>query len=269
KTNNLFLLPVLIAALAWMLFGRVTAQTFTTLHSFTALNNSTNSDGLWPAGLILSGNTLYGTTEYGGGSGNGTVFKLNTDGTGFATLYSFTASSDGASPNGFISSSNTLYGTAQSGGSGGNGTVFTVNTDGTGFTNLLYLGRDAGGLILSGNTLYGTESGSYGWGIDCSYFYGSVFRVNTDGTGFTNLYNGDAGSVCNDEGKVDFSRLILSGTTLYVAVSLNAPIGPHYYISGEVFAVNTDGTGGTNLHSFPGSISSRTGPVGLISSGNT
>src|SRR5439155_1730762 len=165
KTNNLFLLPVLIAALAWMSFGRVTAQTFTTLHSFTALNNSTNSDGLWPAGLILSSNTLYGTAESGGSGGNGTVFKLNTDGTGFTTLYSFIGGSDGAIPNGGLNlTKNTLYGATYVG-SSGNGTAFAVNTDGTGFTNLLYLGRDAGGLILSGNTLYGTESGSYGWGV--------------------------------------------------------------------------------------------------------
>ena len=79
---------------------------FTNLHSFTALVNSTNSDGANPeAGLILSGNTLYGTAQYGGSSGNGTVFAINTDGTGFTNLHSFTASwsysgtnSDGANP---------------------------------------------------------------------------------------------------------------------------------------------------------------------------
>ncbi|HYV32041.1 MAG TPA: hypothetical protein VEO53_13170, partial [Candidatus Binatia bacterium] len=63
KTNNLFLLPVLIAALAWMLFGRVTAQTYI------------NRDGANPyAGLILLSNTLYGTASAGGIEGNGTVF---------------------------------------------------------------------------------------------------------------------------------------------------------------------------------------------------
>jgi uncharacterized repeat protein (TIGR03803 family) len=46
----------------------------------------TSSDGWSPhGGLLLSGATLYGTTEQGG-SGQGTVFKLNTDGTGFSTL---------------------------------------------------------------------------------------------------------------------------------------------------------------------------------------
>ena len=96
--------------------------------------------------MILSGNTLYGTASAGGSSGNGTVFAVNTDGTGFTNLHSFTATSgsqaygtnsDGANPyGGLILSGNTLYGTARYGGSSGNGTVFAVNTDGTGFTNL-------------------------------------------------------------------------------------------------------------------------------------
>ena len=63
-----------------LLTSRLRAQTFTTLHSFTAINPNTyaNSDGANPvAGLILSGNTLYGTTVYGGSSGSGTVFSLS------------------------------------------------------------------------------------------------------------------------------------------------------------------------------------------------
>src|SRR6266481_1072267 len=75
--------------------GRVSAQTFTTLYSFSGGN-----DGAYPfAGLVLSNNTLYGTASQYGSSGNGTVFKLNTDGTGFATLHSFAGSpNDGATP---------------------------------------------------------------------------------------------------------------------------------------------------------------------------
>src|ERR1019366_1653347 len=112
---NLFLLPALIAGLGLIPAGRVTAQTFTNLHSFTG------NDGVNPqAGLILSGNTLYGTAYGGGSSGAGTVFAVSTDGTGFTNLYSFTAYSiflpannDGANPYaGLILSGNTLYGTA-------------------------------------------------------------------------------------------------------------------------------------------------------------
>src|SRR5208282_3959382 len=93
---------------------------FRTLHGFTANPYGTNSDGAWPCpGLILSGNTLYGTATAGGSSGNGTVFAISTDGTGFTTLYSFTSGSDGANPGGLLLSGNTLYGAAGSGGSSG------------------------------------------------------------------------------------------------------------------------------------------------------
>src|SRR6266513_5798900 len=133
--KNLFLLPALVAGLGLILAGRVTAQTFTTLYSFTAPVVGTdpttgiNSDGADPStGLITdsSGNTLYGTAARGGTSGNGTVFAVNTDGTGFRTLHSFTAAScclysnfDGVFPetgSGLILEGNTLYGTAPRGG---------------------------------------------------------------------------------------------------------------------------------------------------------
>ena len=177
--KNLFHLPALIAGFGLILAGLATAQTFTGLHSFTATSSSPpygNTDGASPyAGLISSGNTLYGTAQMGGSSGNGTVFAINTDGTGFTNLHSFFRTSgnyltnnDGANPYaGLILSGNTLYGTVLQGGNSGKGTVFAVNTDGTGFTNLhsftdllSYTNNDGAnpfaGLILSGNTLYGT-----------------------------------------------------------------------------------------------------------------
>src|SRR6266516_1442776 len=147
--KNLFLLPVLIAGLGVMLVGRLTAQTFTVLHSFTG------SDGAFPyAGLILSGNTVYGTTALGGGSDGGTVFAVNTDGTGFTTLHSFNGDDAVALEAGLILSGDILYGTATGGGSAGVGTVFALNTDGTAFTTLHSFtgGNDgrspAAGLIL-------------------------------------------------------------------------------------------------------------------------
>ncbi len=146
---------------------------FTVLHNF----GSSSSDGSLPeAGLTLAGDALYGTTAYGGTSGNGTVFAIHTNGTGFTNLHSFTAihtnssgvytNSDGAGPGArLILSGNTLYGTAGGGGSSGRGTVFAVSTNGTGFTNLYSFtggsdGSGPSGLILSGNTLYGTTFGT-------------------------------------------------------------------------------------------------------------
>jgi len=81
KMKNPFLLPALIVSLNLILAGRAMAQTFTTLHNFTAgsgsFPNVTNSDGASPFGqLLLSGDTLYGAALSGGSSGNGTVFKI-------------------------------------------------------------------------------------------------------------------------------------------------------------------------------------------------
>jgi uncharacterized repeat protein (TIGR03803 family) len=164
---------------------------FTNLHSFMATPSNppyTNGEGANPyAGLILSGNTLYGTTFYGGSAGNGTVFAINTNGTDFTNLHSFTVSSgfigtnsDGANPYACLTlSGNTLYGTTSEGGGSGNGTLFAINTDGTRFTNLYSFtsisgvnntnsdgGNPYGGLTVSGNTLFGTArfGGSYGNG---------------------------------------------------------------------------------------------------------
>ena len=233
--QNLFL----VLACTGLLAMPAAAQTFTNLHSFTAMSGLTNSDGANPyAGLTLSGNTLYGTAAYGGSFCVGTVFAVNTDGTGFTNLHSFAAmidtfpspspsgwtNSDGACPfAGLILSGNTLYGTAYGGGSSDNGTVFAVNTDGTGFTNLhsftassyeeypyTNINSDGAfpdaGLILSGNTLYGTAS--RGGNSD----NGTVFALNTDGTGFTTLHN-FAGYP--SDGTNPQAGLILSGNTLY------------------------------------------------------
>ena len=220
---------------------------------------------------MLSGNTLYGTTYGGGTNGDGTVFAVNTDGTGFTNLYEFSGT-DGRGPYGPLTlSGNVLYGTT-SGSGFGFGTVFAVNTDGTRFTNLFtfndtvaadYGNNSIAGLVLSGNTLYGTtELGDNG--------EGTVFAVNTDGTGFTNLYLGSIVASCPHAG------LLLSGNTLYGVMSQGGVHG-----EGTVFAIKTDGTGYTNLYSFsptipvPPSGSVRTNADGavpiatLLLSGNT
>ena len=250
---------------------------FTNLHSFTAtslppLYYESDIDKR-EAGLILSGSTLYGTAERGGSSGYGTVFKLNMDGTGFTTLYNFTAlstpyggrNSDGAGPNaGLILSGNTLYGTAERGGSSSWGTVVAINIDGAGFTNLHNFDEGSGGvlpcagLILSGNTLYGTAARGGGSG------YGTLFKVNTDGTGFTNLHNFTAidGYGTNSDGVEPRGDLILSDNTLYGTTLYGGPLG-----NGTVFAVKTDGTGFTSLHSFTWSDGGSP-YAGLLLSGN-
>jgi uncharacterized repeat protein (TIGR03803 family) len=106
------------------------------LHDFSGTNNAGfNTDGAFPqAGLVLSGNELYGTAKAGGSSGNGTVFMLDTNGQNFITLHSFTATNavtgtnaDGQAPiGGLVMSGNALYGTTSAGGAAGYGTVYAI-----------------------------------------------------------------------------------------------------------------------------------------------
>src|SRR5205807_5146652 len=102
------------------------SQTFTVLHSFTG-----GSDGRFPDASLIrdSVGNLYGTTDMGGPSDAGTVFKVTATGAE-SVLYSFTGGADG----GFVRSplirvSGDLYGTAQSG-IGNSGVIFKIDTAG-------------------------------------------------------------------------------------------------------------------------------------------
>ena len=67
-----------------------TARVLPHLHDFSVPFTGTNSDGSSPqSGLVLGGGVLYGTTSYGGPGGGGTLFKINTNGTGFSAFLQF------------------------------------------------------------------------------------------------------------------------------------------------------------------------------------
>jgi uncharacterized repeat protein (TIGR03803 family) len=245
---------------------------FANLYSFTATdpNTGSNSDGSLPfASLVLSGTTLYGTTYNGGSFGNGTVFKVNTDGSGFAVLHSFSAFIDNSLTNvngacpvaGLVVSGSRLYGTTMYGGGSGSGTVFAVNTDGSGFALLKEFTSDDGvssntSLVLSGSTLYGTTSSG---GPNGDQDQGTVFALNTDGSGYIVLKDFDGG----DDGGMP-KGLVQSGVTLYGTTQQGGAFG-----SGTVFAVNTNGSGFAVLKAFANGDDGAHPSVGLVLSNTT
>ena len=114
---------------------------FSVLHDFTPLDpmTATNSDGAFPmAGLSFSNGVLYGTTVAGGTGGQGVVYSIRTDGTGFTVVHSFSVidpaagtNADGAAPCAPVAlSGNCLYGTTPVGGANGSGTVFSLASGG-------------------------------------------------------------------------------------------------------------------------------------------
>jgi len=231
------------------------------LHSFAG----GAEDGYDPYGsLIVSGGVLYGMTCYGGASDNGTIFKINPDGSGFSLLHSFAGNAfDGQMPFGsLIVSGGALYGMTSHGGARNYGTIFKINPDGSGFALLHSFVGGAGdgksphgSLIVSGGVLYGMAySGGAG-------NLGTVFKIDPDGSGFSLLHT-FAGGV--GDGSNPYDSLIVSGGAFYGMTYSGGASD-----KGTVFTINPDGSGFALLHSFVGGADDGSGPLhgSLIISG--
>jgi uncharacterized repeat protein (TIGR03803 family) len=260
-TSQLY--AALAVAAAGLVGGTVSsrAQGFAPLHTF---NGSTATpDGIYPKGaLVLSGNKLYGTTAAGGTATNvysGTVFSVNTDGTGYTILHSFNSSVDGSLPEGrLVLSAGTLYGAASSGGAIGNGTIFSLSTNGGGFAVLYNFSARGTGfvnsdganphrLFLFGSVLYGTT------GEGGAYNQGTLFSISTNGQNFIVLHHFNAltanpagGPNTNWDGTGP-GALVAWGDVLFGNAYGGGANG-----WGTIYSVNTDGNGFTVLHAFSG-----------------
>ncbi len=228
---------------------------YQTLASFTGSGGA--NPGSYPVGgLVLSGSSLYGTTQQGGASGGGVLFSVNTDGSGFQDLVSFSGSNGYCPDAGLTLSGSTLYGTTWGNppsGPSNYGSVFSIGTNGSGFQTLHWFSNTDGygpdgPLTLSGSTLYGTcFSGGTGGNYNTNYIGpGTVFSINTNGSGFQNVYN----CTPTGGGNPRNCALALSGSTL---------LGTFSGGTSMIFSVNTDGSAyksllaqsGTSQGNFP------------------
>jgi uncharacterized repeat protein (TIGR03803 family) len=166
-----------------------TNGTFSTVFSFGGTN------GAGPAGPLLraTDNHLYGMAAGGTGfaglntgsiaSGNGTIFKVETNGVSYTNLVFFNIT-NGANPdhNGLVQTPDgELFGTTRGGGANNNGTVFAVSTNGV-FENLYsFTGGNDGAqpdctlVYASDGNLYGT---TYSGGTNN---LGTIFEIGTNG----------------------------------------------------------------------------------------
>ncbi len=158
-----------------VIFKVTEAGVYTKLVDFTGIKGA--AKGSVPGPLLAHPDGfLYGTTEAGGASGNGTIFKLSLAGT-FTTLAQFTGATSGvrrgAEPVGKLAANGTtLYGVTRRGGAGNLGTIFRITTSAL-FTDLVDFNgtkrgaNPAGGLVLhTDGKFYGTTEfgGSSGFG---------------------------------------------------------------------------------------------------------
>ena len=161
---------------------------FASLHTFAGESDNasgrvTSADGATPVGALALGSdgNFYGTTQYGGSNGTGTIFRLTPAGA-FTSLYSFgpsgagIISTNGAVPNDLVPGSDgAFYGTTQQGGLDNAGTFFKFTVAGN-FTQIYSFDGEAPGnnpitpnstLVQgTGGLFYGTSAygGSQGGG---------------------------------------------------------------------------------------------------------
>jgi uncharacterized repeat protein (TIGR03803 family) len=184
------------------IFDIGTNGAFTSLYSFaagakTSSGRFTNADGSSPVSALTLGadGNFYGTTQYGGVNGYGTLFRLTHSGA-LTLLYTFSNSVDGGTPSAPLLqyTNGLLYGTTTTGGGNGLGTVFQTTISGQIASLYAFTGTNDGndpqvGLVDGHDGfLYGACSGS---NIESGPLHsgnGILFKVDTNGN-FVLLYS--------------------------------------------------------------------------------
>ncbi|TAN37689.1 MAG: hypothetical protein EPN23_04020 [Verrucomicrobia bacterium] len=207
------------------------------------------NDGANPLATLLKGGDgyFYGTT-YAGGSAtlnNGTIFRINSSGSSFNTMYSFNGGTDGANPSARLvrDSSGNLFGTTQSGGANNNGTVFYLIPSWAEYPLYKFSGLGDGnapyaGLVMGNDGIfYGTTSaggsGSVGAAFKLSLVSGKYVETTL------HSFNGS-------DGNIPYAGLIQGADGYFYGTSWNGGTG-----SGNIFRMDNAG-GITSLHPFAG-----------------
>lgn len=225
---------------------------FTVLHSFDGA-----TEGSYVSGGALvrhpDGN-YYGTAMNGGAHGMGTAFRLTPTGT-LTVLHAFAgAPGDGGSPRGQLTlgSDGNLYGTTVCGNAsapmsngGCGGTVYRLSTSGAYTLLASFSSKNTGyhslsGVTQVGNTLYGTTTA--GGPND----FGTIFKVNMDGTGFALLYTFQGGLTAptpNGDGMRPVGKLLLATDGNLYGTTSNGGSHASIYPKGDgtVFRITPSG----------------------------
>lgn len=220
----------------------------------TLINFRGASNGQAPHGSLISDGTyLYGMTQYGGtgvgAAGDGTVFKIMPNGTGYFKMYDFDGTTNGKAPFSSLYYDGTnMYGMTQAAGTYSLGTIFKIKPSGayangyaklidfSGATGAAPAGEPEATLISDGTSLYalGYNGGKYN--------KGAIFKLNPTTLAFDTLmsFNGTNGSYPTN-------ALIYDGTYLYGMTESGGTNG-----LGTIFKIKPNGSGYDTLMNFRG-----------------
>lgn len=233
KISQVFITSIL----ALIINTNICFAQYTKIHDFSYGSEPTSS-------LISDGTFFYGTTEFGGSSNQGTLYKIKSDGTGYQTIFDFTGLDGSHAVNSPFWDGTFLYVTTYLGGTNNVGVLIKIKPDGTGYIKLRDFNNSAGSapygsLISDGTFLYGiTRTGG------SSASRGTIYKIEPDGTGYVKLltFNGTNGSY-------PYNSLISDGTFLYGMTNMGGTSD-----MGVVFKVKHDGTGYQKLFDFNGTV---------------
>jgi uncharacterized repeat protein (TIGR03803 family) len=210
------------------------------VHSFaTATGDGVNARG----DLVLAPDgSFYGTSDAGGTTGLGTVYKLAPDGT-LTVLHSFAgATAEGSNPYAglLLAADGNFYGTTYFGGAKQAGTTFKITPDGT-FTQLASFNPDSKGAYFAYAGLVQTPDGT---------FYGTTLRGGANDKGA--VYKMDAAGVvtvihefaASDGANPEGTLLVGADGALYGTTLLGGPND-----RGTIFKITAAGAL-TTLYSF-------------------
>ena len=201
--------------------------------SLTLMYSFNGFDGGHPEAALTQGSdgNLYGTTEYGGLFGNGTIFSVTTNGA-LTTLYSF-GNADGSNPSAALAqgADGNLYGTTLNGGTNGDGTLFSITPGGV-FSTLASFNSPVTGGNPNAPLIQAADGNFYGvTPVGGLFNQGTVFSVTTNGAiTVLDSFNGTNGGS-------PFGALVQNGDGNFYGVTL---YGGQYGV-GSVFAVSSTG----------------------------
>lgn len=219
------------------LFTLITLIPFFATAQYTKLMDfGTTETGAYPhfADFYYADGYLYGTTANWGLYNDGTVFKIKTDGSDFVKLLDFQDTVTGAvGQSGLVSDGNYLYGITKYEAAFGFGGIYKLKMDGSEFYKIYDFPGGSGGSFPEGKLFY---DGEYLFGMSPSggaYSKGFIYKLNTDGSDFTNIYSFDGLTT----GSGPYGALISDGTFLYGTTTYGGSIN-----QGTVFKIKKDGT---------------------------
>ncbi|MEH0152561.1 MBG domain-containing protein [Limibacter armeniacum] len=187
--------------------------------------------------LTVVGDALYGVSNQGGANSKGTIFKYTPATDTFEVVYNF-VNTPIAEELSYINGK--LWGGSYD---GTNHYIYSITPGLTDIQNYTLDAACASPRLLTNveGVVYGVASGDNG-----TNSYGAVFKINTDGSGFTKLkVFSDSGAEHTPDG-----GLLYSGGKLYGTTTKGGALG-----KGVFFSIDTDGSNYAVVADLPSSMS--------------